>query len=98
MLYDPSLVWNEETVLELRYFDFDGDNRLSDDERDEDADGLTNYDESHGPMLPAFWTGCYKKEKPYPVPYSATDLATGTQTATACATGLTTRITTTFRT
>ncbi len=75
VLYDPSLVWNEETVLELRYFDFDGDNRLSDDERDEDADGLTNYDESHGPMLPAFWTGCYKKEKPYPVPYSATDLA-----------------------
>ena len=28
------------------YFDFDSDGELSDDERDEDSDGLTNYDES----------------------------------------------------
>ena len=31
---------------------FDSDGKLSDDERDEDADGLTNYDESHGRMPP----------------------------------------------
>ncbi len=59
---------------ERYYFDFDSDGRLSDDERDEDADGLTNYDESHGRLLPAYWTGCYAKEKAYPIPYGGTDL------------------------
>ena len=59
---------------ELHYFDFDSDGRLSDDERDEDADGLTNYDESHGRLLPSYWTACYSKEKAYPVPYGGTDL------------------------
>jgi hypothetical protein len=44
---------------ELRYFDFDYDGKLSDDERDEDADGLTNYDEATGRMTPGFWAGCY---------------------------------------
>ncbi len=73
--FAPQGSWTEETAIELRYFDFDDNTRLSDDERDEDADGLTNYDESHGPMRPTWWTACYKKEKPYPVPYVGTDLA-----------------------
>jgi len=60
-------------VSEQSYFDFDSDGKLSDDERDEDADGLTNYDESVGRMTPGYWAGCYKKEKPYPVPYAGTD-------------------------
>jgi hypothetical protein len=59
---------------ELRYYDFDEDGRLSDDERDEDADGLTNYDEAHGRMLPKYWTGCYGREAGYPVPYAGTSL------------------------
>ena len=33
------------TRAELLYYDFDANGYLSDDERDEDADGLTNYDE-----------------------------------------------------
>lgn len=61
-------------LSERYYFDFDGDGRLSDDERDEDADGLTNYDESHGRLTPGFWSGCYA-EGAYPVPYSGTSLA-----------------------
>ena len=47
---------------EQGYYDFDSDGKLSDDERDEDADGLTNYDETHGRMLPAYWSGCYARE------------------------------------
>ena len=59
---------------EQYYYDFDEDNKLSDDERDEDADGLTNFDEAHGRMLPGYWGGCYTGEKPYPVSYASTSL------------------------
>jgi hypothetical protein len=59
---------------EQRYFDFDFDGKLSDDERDEDADGLTNYDEATGRMTSGYWAGCYKKEKAYPITYFGTDL------------------------
>ncbi|HZB75251.1 MAG TPA: IPT/TIG domain-containing protein [Solirubrobacteraceae bacterium] len=61
-------------LSETRYFDFDFDGKLSDDERDEDADGLTNYDEATGRMTPQYWVGCYKKEKPFPISFAATDL------------------------
>jgi hypothetical protein len=60
---------------ERLYYDFDGNGVLSDDERDEDADGLTNFDEAHGRMLSAYWQGCYQKETPYPVAYAGMDLA-----------------------
>jgi hypothetical protein len=69
---------------EAHYFDFDQrrigdlarpvDGKLSDDERDEDADGLTNFDESHGRLQPGYWTGCYKGELPFGVPYAGTDI------------------------
>jgi hypothetical protein len=59
---------------EDRYYDLNGDGYLSDDERDEDADGLTNYDEAHGRANPDYWKGCYTQEKPYFVGYSGTDL------------------------
>jgi hypothetical protein len=59
---------------ERQYFDFDFDGKLSDDERDEDADGLTNFDESTGRMQPSYWTGCYGKEKAFGVPYAGTSL------------------------
>jgi hypothetical protein len=61
-------------VSEQSYFDFDSDGKLSDDERDEDADGLTNYDEAHGRMLPGYWSGCYKGETAYGVQYAGTSL------------------------
>jgi IPT/TIG domain-containing protein len=59
---------------EERWYDFDSDGKLSDDERDEDADGLTNYDETIGRMISPFWEACYAKEKPYPITYAGTDL------------------------
>ena len=41
------------------YVDMDGDGTLSDDERDGDDDGLTNWDESHGRMLQDWWDSKY---------------------------------------
>jgi len=59
---------------ERLYLDLDLDGYMSDDERDEDADGLTNYDEAHGRMTSEYWRGCYTIEKPYKVAYAGTDL------------------------
>ncbi|CAA9463910.1 MAG: hypothetical protein AVDCRST_MAG38-481 [uncultured Solirubrobacteraceae bacterium] len=65
---------NGEEPGEQAAFDFDGDGFLSDDERDEDADGVSNYDETHGRLRPGYWTGCYTLEAPYPVSYGGTDV------------------------
>jgi prepilin-type processing-associated H-X9-DG protein len=62
-------IWYD--VTEKWYFDHDDDGFLSDDERDEDADGLTNYDETHGRMTAAYWKGCYKNELPYHIEYAS---------------------------
>jgi hypothetical protein len=66
---DPDYYRSEGT-----YFDFDFNQVLSDDERDEDADGLTNYDESHGRLTPGYWAGCYSGEAPYQVAYAGTNI------------------------
>ena len=47
--------------------DYDRNGKLSDDERDEDADGLTNYDEATAADTSGYWAACYKNEKPYPI-------------------------------
>jgi hypothetical protein len=60
---------------ETLYFDYDCDGFVSDDERDEDADGLTNYDEAHGRMTPGYWESCYESEGPPEIAYEGTDLA-----------------------
>jgi hypothetical protein len=50
----------------------DGNGWVSDDERDEDADGLANWIEVTGPMRSDYWVGCYKLEKAYPIVYAGT--------------------------
>ena len=45
---------------------------VTDDERDEDGDGLTNWDEINGRMTTGFWTACYSGEGTYPVPFAGT--------------------------
>jgi hypothetical protein len=64
---------------ELDYLDAHGpgagtppDGFLSDDERDEDADGLSNYTETHGPMEPKWFQSKYPKETPFPLEYAGT--------------------------
>ena len=83
---------------ETYYYDIYQDGYLSDDERDEDADGLTNYDETHGRMEQEYWAACYRSEKPWHIAFAAPAMSTRTPTATACATARTTRTTTTSRT
>jgi hypothetical protein len=61
-----------ETAAERLYYDLRADDFLSDDERDEDGDGLTNYDETHGRMTPEYWAGCYSIEKPFHISYAGT--------------------------
>jgi hypothetical protein len=62
------------STSELYYNDLDGNGVLSDDERDEDADGLSNYDETHGRMFEKYWTVCYSSEKVFHVGYTGTSV------------------------
>jgi hypothetical protein len=57
---------------ERYYYDHDGDGYISDDERDEDADGLTNYLELHGPLTAGWWAACYSAEGEYPIKFAGT--------------------------
>lgn len=53
--------------------DMNGDGFLTDDEKDVDGDGLTNWDEAHGRMVPPWWQGAYPDEQPYTLAYQQTD-------------------------
>lgn len=59
----PQTVWE----------DMNQDGFLTDDEKDVDGDGLTNWDESHGRMVPTWWQGAFPIEPAYPLPYLQTD-------------------------
>jgi len=56
------------------YYDRDQTNRLSDAERDEDADGLSNWAETRGCMYRKYWDELYDKETPYYLTYNGTRL------------------------
>jgi hypothetical protein len=73
-LFDSNLD-GTETPLEALHYDADGSGFLSDQERDEDADGLINFDEDRGRVRPDWWTSCYPAELPYYITYSDTDIA-----------------------
>ena len=58
---------------ELTYFDMDGTGLLSDSERDEDADGLSNWAETRGCLSTrAYWDAVYEQETPYYLNYAGT--------------------------
>jgi hypothetical protein len=73
-LFDSNLD-GDETALEALSYDMDGNGYLSDAERDEDADGLINFDEDRGRVRADWWTSCYPDEAPYYIAYSDTDIA-----------------------
>ena len=53
--------------------DINRDGFLTDDEKDVDGDGLTNWDEAHGRMWPPWWQAAFKSEIPYTLTYLQTD-------------------------
>jgi hypothetical protein len=57
---------------EAHYLDRSDNGWLSDDERDEDADGLSNWDETHGRMSPGWWKSWYPRETPFRIEYAGT--------------------------
>jgi hypothetical protein len=68
---DPAKPWQ----------DLNGDGTLDDGEQDGDGDGLGNWDESHGRMVPDWWVAAYNgsdggvKESVYPgVTFTGTDM------------------------
>jgi hypothetical protein len=78
-LLDVDRSGGAESGSESLYYDFPSyfgipDGYLSDNERDEDGDGLTNYDETHGRMQPIYWQSCYSLERPYGVAYAGTNV------------------------
>jgi hypothetical protein len=64
----------ESTLSPLYYSDGTqtSSGAIRDDERDEDGDGLSNFDETSGAMTPGYWNACYAGEIPYPIPYTGT--------------------------
>ncbi len=62
------------SAAERLYYNRDGNAYLDDSERDEDGDGLSNFDETRGCMNRGLWDALYKDEAPYPLSYSGTDL------------------------
>jgi hypothetical protein len=57
----------------MEWADMDGDGFLTDDEKDVDGDGLTNWDEAHGRMTPGWWLAVFDQEKPFTLIYLQTD-------------------------
>ena len=64
---------HNQSRAEATYWDLDSNGWVADDERDEDSDGLTNYDEAIGPLTAGWWNACYSDEAPYPIQYAGTE-------------------------
>jgi len=62
-----------QVTPETRWADMDDNGFLTDDEKDVDADGLTNWDEAWGRMTPEWWLAIYKDEKPFTVKFLRTN-------------------------
>jgi IPT/TIG domain-containing protein len=71
---DGSVSADEQYYFNDGFTTLGGDTYLDDSERDEDGDGLTNFDETRGCMNRSLWDNLYKDEAPYPLEFAGTDL------------------------
>ena len=69
-----TIPFNDAHTTEVHYYDFNDDGWLTDAERDEDADGMTNFDETHGCGTREYWDGLYGEETPYYALYPTLDV------------------------
>ena len=71
--YVTSVPTGYQKASEQQYWDLRPNGAVSDDERDEDGDGLTNYDEAIGPMSSQeWWASCYSAEGKYVIQFAGT--------------------------
>jgi hypothetical protein len=78
---DPVRAWSDFDLFDMnrdgtvslaeRYY-WSGGSHVSDDQRDEDGDGLTNFHEDTGMMTPEWWAACYSTEAPFPIAFAGT--------------------------
>jgi hypothetical protein len=71
-LFDFDL--NTATPEQALHYDLDNSGFLADHERDEDADGMINFDEDSGRTQANWWSSCYPFEAPYYITYTDTDI------------------------
>lgn len=62
-----------QVTPQTAWADINGDGFHTDDEKDVDNDGLTNWDEAHGRMTPAWWREIWREEPWSELSYEKTD-------------------------
>jgi len=62
-----------QVTPQTQWEDMDDSGFLTDDEKDVDNDGLTNWDEAHGRMTPEWWVAIVRNEQPFTLKYQQTD-------------------------
>jgi hypothetical protein len=62
-----------QVTPQTAWADLNGDGFHTDDEKDVDADGLTNWDEAHGRMTPKWWREIWASEPEFDLVYEKTD-------------------------
>jgi Bacterial TSP3 repeat len=70
---DPGDVWSD-TGNAVGWMNLDGNGYLNDSEKDVDRDGLSNYEETTGPVgSPAWWSSAFPADGTYPLAYLGTN-------------------------